>query len=150
MKDFDKLCKIAEDLDPAEYTAVIAAKAADIVPALHALTGDAEQVEDMLTAFMLASVYADDKLDEAEYEMMRPMLQVLFGSGFNFDKAKEIAKELRPEGKELKEMVDRLVDMLGCFSDELKEDIIIVCLLICAVDGKVSAKEKKYIRKLMA
>lgn len=34
-------------------------------------------------------------------------------------------------------------------SEELKENIIIVCLLICAVDGKVSPKEKTWIKQLV-
>ena len=43
-----------------------------------------------------------------------------------------------------------MVDILGLLSDELKDDIVIICLMICAIDGKVSLKEKKWIKQLIA
>lgn len=42
-----------------------------------------------------------------------------------------------------------MVDILGQLSDKLKEDIIIVCLLICAVDGTISYKERKWVKQLI-
>ena len=45
--------------------------------------------------------------------------------------------------------MDLMVDMLGLVSPELKEDIVVLCLLVCAVDGKVSRKERKWIEKLV-
>ena len=42
-----------------------------------------------------------------------------------------------------------MVDVIGCFSDEMKTDIVIVAMLICAVDGKISFKEKNWIKKLI-
>ena len=32
---------------------------------------------------------------------------------------------------------------------DAKEDIITVCLLICAIDGNISAKEKNWIKQLI-
>ena len=46
-------------------------------------------------------------------------------------------------------MVDDMVDLIGCFSDEMKADIIVVAMLICAVDGKISQREKNWIKKLI-
>lgn len=62
---------------------------------------------------------------------------------------KKIAKEFKQEGKELKQYIDYIVDIFGLISDELKEDIITVCLLICAIDGNISAKEKNWIKQLI-
>ncbi len=45
--------------------------------------------------------------------------------------------------------MDRMVDVIGLVSPELKDDIVLVCLMVCAVDGKVSAKEKKWIKQLI-
>ena len=63
--------------------------------------------------------------------------------------AKRAFSSLSKEHKELKNMVDDMVDLIGCFSDEMKADIIIVAMLICAVDGKISLKEKNWIKKLI-
>ncbi|MGN1076979.1 MAG: hypothetical protein ACI4ST_00530 [Candidatus Gallimonas sp.] len=61
-----------------------------------------------------------------------------------------MVKAFSPEGKELKQVVDYVVDLLGELDEELKADIITVCLLVCAIDGKISKKEEKYIRQLIA
>ena len=42
-----------------------------------------------------------------------------------------------------------MCDYLGMLSEELQSDVVLLALLICAVDGKVGAKEKKYIKKLI-
>lgn len=149
MKPFNELCKIAERLSPEEYAAVILEKTHKIVPALHALTQDPAEVTGMLVAFLTASVYADGKLDESEYGLIYPFLTLAFGEDVDYSSAKAVVKAFKPEGKELKELVDRLVDFLGMLSEDLKDDIVVLCLLICAVDGKVSAKEKNYIKQLL-
>ena len=56
---------------------------------------------------------------------------------------------MAPEQRELKKSVDEMVDVLGLLSDDLKDDIITVCLLICAVDGKVSLRERNWIKQLI-
>lgn len=149
MKEFNQLCKLCEELDPIEYSAIIAEKTLKIFPALNELTEDPLKTSAMLASFMIASVYADGKLDEAEYTMMLPMLRLFFGADFHFEEAKAVVKAFRPEGKELKEVVDYVVDVLGEVSEELKEDIVMVCLLVCAVDGKITRKEKNYIKQLI-
>lgn len=149
MNDFNKLCKEVESLNPLEYAGIIAAKTAKILPALRELSGDPEAGIGMLASFMIASVYADGKLDESEYLLMLPMLKLFFGEDYDYETAKDIVRKFRPEGKELKEVVDCVVDLLGEVSEELKADIITVCLLICAVDGKITLKEKNYIKQLI-
>lgn len=149
MTRFNELCRAAEQLNPMEYGAIVAAKAAKIKRALDETTGDADESRAMLAAFMIASVYADGKLDEAEYLMMLPMLELFFGEDFDYESAKALVKDFKPAGKELKRVVDYVVDILGEASPELKDDIITVCLLVCAVDGKISIKEKNYIKQLI-
>lgn len=149
MSDFNKLCKAAEGLNPLEYSAIITAKTLKIVPALKAMTESREDVLELLATFMIASVYADGKLDESEYLLMLPALKLFFGNEVDYETAKAVVKAFRPEGRELKKVVDVLVDLLGEVSPELKDDIITVCLLICAVDGKISLREKSFIKQLI-
>ena len=51
--------------------------------------------------------------------------------------------------KDYNNTVDLMVDILGTISLDLKRDIIIVCMMICAVDGKISYKERKWIKQLI-
>ena len=149
MKDFNELCKTVEELNPVEYAAVLGRASLRIMPAIRAFSEDGIECAKILASFLIASVYADGKLDETEYAVMSPLLKSFFGEDFDFEAAKALTKAFRKEGRELKNEVDYLVDFLGTLSEELKADIIFVCLLICAVDGKVSLKEKAYIKQLM-
>lgn len=149
MKNFNELCRSVEELSPLEYAAVLGRTSLKIMPAIRAFSDDGRTCAEVLAAFVIASVYADGKLDESEYLLMAPLLKAFFGEDFDFEDAKKLAKEWRKEGKAVKKEVDYLVDFLGTLSEELKGDIIFACLLMCAVDGKVSLKEKAYIRQLM-
>lgn len=149
MKDFNELCRSVEELSPLEYAAVLGRTSLKIMPAIRAFSEDGRTCAEVLAAFVIASVYADGKLDESEYLLMVPLLKAFFGEDFDFEDAKKLAKEWRKEGRAVKKEVDYLVDFLGTLSEELKGDIIFACLLMCAVDGKVSLKEKAYIRQLM-
>ena len=149
MKDFNELCRSVEELSPLEYAAVLGRTSLKIMPAIRAFSEDGRTCAEVLAAFVIASVYADGKLDESEYLLMAPLLKAFFGEDFDFEDAKKLAKEWRKEGRAVKKDVDYLVDFLGTLSEELKGDIIFACLLMCAVDGKVSLKEKSYIRQLM-
>ena len=149
MKDFNELCRSVEELSPLEYAAVLGRTSLKIMPAIRAFSEDGRTCAEVLAAFVIASVYADGKLDESEYLLMAPLLKAFFGEDFDFEDAKKLAKEWRKEGRAVKKEVDYLVDFLGTLSEELKGDIIFACLLMCAVDGKVALKEKSYIRQLM-
>ena len=149
MNDFNELCRSVEELSPLEYAAVLGRTSLKIMPAIRAFSEDGRTCAEVLAAFVIASVYADGKLDESEYLLMAPLLKAFFGEDFDFEDAKKLAKEWRKEGRAVKKEVDYLVDFLGTLSEELKGDIIFACLLMCAVDGKVSLKEKSYIRQLM-
>lgn len=149
MKDFNELCKAVEELDPLEYAAVLAKTSLKVMPAIRAFSEDGLECAEILASFLIASVYADGKLDEAEYALIQPLLKAFFGENFDFESAKQLAKKLRKDGKAVKKEADYLVDFFGTISEELKADIVFICLLICAVDGKVSLKEKAYIKQLM-
>ena len=149
MSEFNQLCKTVEELNPLEYAAIVAAKTAKIMPKLKEIAGGRLDAINLYATFMIASVYADGKLDESEYLLMLPLLKVCFGPDFDYDSAKAMVKEFKPEGRELKKVVNDLVDILGEADEDLKDDIVTVCLLVCAVDGKITLKEKNYIKQLI-
>ncbi|MDE5897003.1 MAG: hypothetical protein K2H43_04225 [Clostridia bacterium] len=81
--------------------------------------------------------------------MIYPLLRAFFGDEVNYEICKAAVRMMKPASRELKKCVKEMADVFGALSDELKEDIIVICLLICAVDGKVSRKEKSWIKKLI-
>ena len=153
MKDFDKICKDFENIDIDTYAAVLTEKEMKVSKLINdiasCLCEDGLSGVEIFASFIYGAIAADGKLSEDEYALIYPLLHAFFGDSINYEDAKRAFSSLSKEHKELKNMVDDMVDLIGCFSDEMKADIIIVAMLICAVDGKISLKEKNWIKKLI-
>lgn len=150
MREFSKLCKIVEEMDPATYTEVIVTKSRDVVAGL-ALVSDPKTAVTAYLHFVLASVAADGKLTEEEFMLVKPIFDAEAGTDTDFETAKKIFKDLGLDKADgYKKQIDETVDVLGLLSPELKEDIVVICLLVCGIDGKVSFKEKRWLKKLIA
>lgn len=148
MKEFDELCKEFEQMDPLLSRATLAVKSADVLPKLSKMTGKLDAAA-IFATFILGAIAADGRLSEGEYESVYPLLHVFFGDELNYEDCRTAVRRLKPEGRELKKALDDMVDLFGSFDEDLKEDVILVCMLICAVDGKISLKEKNWIKKLI-
>ena len=149
MFEFDKLCKEIEGMDPQIFGEIFAEKSVTVLAALVAITKDGIDGVQIFLHFILCSVAADGKLDENEYLLLKPMFEKLAGKEVSYDDAVAIFKAAgldRP--REYKKAVDDMVDILGMVSLDLKREIIGLCLMVCAVDGKISRKEKKWIKQL--
>lgn len=149
MKEFNLLCREFEEMDGATYTALLAEKSAHVLPALAAVTADGMEGASAFAIFILGAIAADGKLSEEEYLLVSPLLKAFFGDAVDYDACKKAVKSMRAETEGLKEIADVMVDVLGLLSEELKDDIVLVCLMICAIDGKVSRKEKQWIKQLV-
>lgn len=149
MKPFDALCAEFEQLDAANYGALLAQKSLHILPSLIALNDNHVYGVTMFATFIVGAMLADGRVSEEEYLLVEPLLRAFFKDSINYDDVKKSVKQLQRESKLLKNSVDEMVDLLGTFSQELKNDIVLVCMMICAVDGKISFKEKQWIKQLI-
>ena len=120
-----------------------------VLPALEEAAGSRERAETIFAAFIIASVYADGTLDAAEYMLLLPHLRDAFGEGFGFEEVKAVIETSKKEGKAVLDFADALCDWFGVLSEDLKDELVLLSLLLCAVDGKVSKKERKYIKRLI-
>lgn len=150
MSSFNDLCKLMESLDPATYGKVMVEKTADVLVGLKGITCDGLDALAIYTDFVLCAVAADGKLSEEEFQLVKPVLDLIAGADVSYEEAKAIFKAAGlDKPREYKAAMDKTVDLLGLVSPQLKDDIILVCMLICAVDGKISFKEKRWIKKLI-
>ena len=150
MFEFNKLCKAFEEMDPNTFGDIIAEKSVAIIAALTAITRNGMDGMKIYLNFILCSIAADGKLAEEEYMILKPAFEKLAGKEVSYDDAVAIFKEAGlDKSKDYKNVVDEMVDILGTISLDLKRDIIIVCMMVCAVDGKISRKEKKWIKQLI-
>ena len=150
MSDFDRLCKEFEKMDPLTYSAVIKEKSVGILTALSAITKNGMDGMTIYADFILCSIAADGKLSKEEFSVLQPSLCLLMGKDVTYEDARSMFKELGLDrSKDYKEVMDLMVDILGLVSQELKDDIITVCMMICAIDGRISFREKRWIRRLI-
>lgn len=150
MSSFEALCSVLEEMDPETYNDLIAKKTVDIITSLSDVTFEGVDGVALYCDFVLCSVAADGVLTEEEFILAKPVLDLILEADIGYEDALEYFNYTgldSPEG--YKETMDNIVDMLGEVSPELKDDIILVCMMVCAVDGRISEEEKAWIRQLI-
>lgn len=150
MKEFNELCKFVEKIDPVTYTELVTNYSLSILPELAKITGSEDLAVEQFSMFILGAIASDGKLALGEYLVCEPLIKTFFGDTIDYEQAKNRIEKMKDEMDELKNTVDKMVDTYGKLSAKLKEDIIVVCLLLCSIDGKISSKEKKWIKQLIA
>lgn len=149
MTEFDDLCKQLEQMNADDFMDAFDKISTRVLDALMDLTADGKDGVTAYMQFILASVSADGKLSEAEFELLKPMFDRSAGKDVTYQEGVEIFNALgldRPEA--FKDITDTMADVIGLVDESLKDDIVLLCLLVCAIDGEVSDEEKDWIRQL--
>ena len=144
MSDFDTLCKQLEQMDSATFADIFSEKSVDVISALTALTADGKDGVTAYLQFILASVAADGVLSKPEYTLLKPLFDRMADKDTTYDEAVEIFKGLgldKPDA--YKDIVDTMVDIIGLVDEDMKDDIVLLCLLVCAIDGEVTKEEEE-------
>lgn len=147
MFEFKKLCNELEALNPVERGVILAEKSVSVVKGLRGLEIPLNPVSTLVT-FIIGSVVSDGSINEKDYLYIYPSLVKAFGNDFDFISAKQaigLAKDIK---KEITKYTKEMISIISVCDEELATDIISLCLLITSVDGKISLKEKRYIRQL--
>lgn len=149
MNEFKKLCKMFSELDRVTYGALLSEKSSTLLPKLVLYSEDGITGCEIFSNFIIASIASDGRLDESEFELVRPLLFSLFGSEFNYDDAKTIFMEYKKDLNKLEKAAKEMSSIFGKLDENLQDDIFLTCLMICSIDGKVSHKEKKFLKGLL-
>ena len=149
MSGFDKLCKEFEKIDPATYIALLAAKSRDVLAGMAAVTGDLVSAVESYVDIVMMAVASDGKLSKEEFALIAPGLAAAVGQPITYEDAKKIMNKSKLDSRDNKAAVDALVDLVGSVSPEIKDDIVILTMVICAADGRISGKEKAWIKQLI-
>lgn len=150
MSNFDVLCRVLEEMDPDTYNDLLVRKSARVVRDLSGFTRDGADAVTLFADFILCTVALDGRLAEEEYVLAKPILDMILESDVSYEDASEFfdgAGLGDPEG--YKDTMDAVADLLGEVSPDLKDDIVMVCMLVCAVDGSISERERAWIRQLI-
>lgn len=142
-----KLCNELEKLGPLDRGALLVEKSISVVHGLRALELPFNPVE-TLVAFIMGSVVSDGVLNEKDYLYMYPSLVKAFGNDFDFMSVKQALQMAKDVKKEIADDTKKMMSVIAVCDQNLAADIVALCLLVTSADGKISLKEKRYIRQL--
>lgn len=150
MFEFNKVMKDYESLNAIERGLMLTEKSVSILAKLSALDIDGIDPVETLASFIIGSVVADGKLHEKEYLLIYPALVKVFGSDFDYESIKKEFESDKDGRKDIAGYTTDLIRVLGTVDETLYEDVIILCLCVVTIDGKVSLREKNYVKRLIA
>ncbi len=150
MSCFNILCEVLERLDDDTYNALMEEKSSRIIPALADITADGLSGVQIYMDFVICAVAADGKLTEAEYLLIKPILDLTMEADMGYGDAQKFFYDNGLDKSEgYKQSMDAIVDLVGLVSQELKDDIVLLCMLVCSVDGEMSVEEREWIQQLI-
>ena len=150
MFEYIEKCKKFEKLSTFDRFALLANKSLIITNKLSELGLNVNESLSLIATFILGSIVSDGEVNEKEFLLMYPALLRTFGDNFDFDSIKEAFQNDFKTRNELKNYLKDILSLLNSVSNELKEDIIDICFAIVTIDGKLSLKERIYMRKLFS
>lgn len=147
MFEFKKLCNELEKLNSIERGALLSERSISVVKGLKALDLPLDPVK-TLVAFIMGSAVSDGLFSEKDYLYIYPSLVKAFGNDFDFMSAKQALQFAKDVKKVIAQDTKDLMSVIAACDNELAKQIVELCLLVTSVDGKISLKEKRYIRQL--
>ena len=144
MKGFNDFLKVIEKEDKGDLFQMVHGLSARILPALVELGGKEDTLK-LYCSFILATLAADGRLAEEEFLTIEPMFRAFFGDQFDYEDCRKMIK-----GMDDSAVVNALLVVFNRLPEEVRGDMILVAFILCAVDGKVSHKERVYLEKLLS
>lgn len=148
MFEFKKVCDTYEKMSAIERGLLLTEKSAVVFAKLHDLFIPGVNPVDILAGFIIGSVTADGRINEKEYLLIYPALIKTFGDDFDFASIKESFRRDKDGKKLIADYTEEMLNILSLLDEELKWDVITLCLCVTSIDGKITLKEKRYIRCL--
>lgn len=150
MFEFNQVMKDYESLNAIERGLMLTEKSVSILAKLSALDIDGLDPVETLASFIIGSVVADGKLHEKEYLLIYPALVKVFGTDFDYESIKKEFEADKDGRNDIAKYTTDLLRILEMADETLYEDVIILCLCVVTIDGKVSLREKNYVKRLIA
>jgi uncharacterized pyridoxamine 5'-phosphate oxidase family protein len=150
MSNFEELCKKLEEMDPIAFNQNFNQLSVSVLDDLSLINADGVDAYTDYLSFVLAAIAADGKLSEKEFVVIKPLFDKSAGEDVSYEKAVQMFKDMGLDNPEnVKNAADLMVDVIELVSPETKDKIVMLCLMICAIDGKVTDDEKKWIAQLI-
>ena len=148
MFEFKRVCNRYERMSTEERRYLLTEKATSIFERLKNSCISGINPIEILFGFIIGSVTADGKINEMEYLLIYPILEKVFGDEIDFVAFKD-SFQRSSDGKTLVDgYTSKMEHIFSLLDEELKRDVIMLCLGVTTIGGKITLKEKRYIRHL--
>lgn len=150
MTDFDEFCSKLEAMDKEQIIDAFNMLSKDVIKALMEVSQDGKFTVDVYIRCVLAAVAADGVLSEPEFEIMKPAFDLLTGKDLDYAGCVEAFNSLGfDDPSKMQESFDAMADIIGLVSPEIKDDLVFMSLMVCAIDGEITEDEKDWIKRLV-
>lgn len=148
MFEFKKLCDSFERLSAVGKWTLLRKTSVTVLERLRCVSTVGEDPADALAGFLIGSAVSDGRLSERDYVLIYPSLLQTFGEGFDLSTVKDAVR--RDAGGRISPLryTENMRRIFSVIDDELKSDIVTLCMCVFAIDGRVAPKTKKYILRL--
>lgn len=150
MLEFKKLCDAFEEMPPIKRSVLLTEKSVAVLAKLCSIPFMDCDPTNILAGFIIGACISDGKISEKEYLIMYPSLVKIFGDSFDFNSVKAVFQKNGSAEKSVTEYTENMQRLLSLADETLRADIVTLCLCIAAADGKITLREKSYIRRLCA
>lgn len=149
MFDLEKVCADVEKLDPITFAKLIGEKSESVMNRMTEVVGSHDDAVTLFSVLVFGAANSDGKLDEKEFGLIKPLIEEAVEEEVTYEEAIAFMEGVRTQKAQFNKMISALSEMFGAVDDELKTDIVMLCLLICASDGKISKREKNWLAKFV-
>ena len=112
---------------------------------------DYEEATKAIGVLTYAAIIADDRISDDELLLIYAGLKITLGDRIDLDECKRIAAETLINRDTYKSAAKHFAEVyLSLWDDKDKEDVINLCIALCAMDGVVSPLEVKWLKELVA
>ena len=146
MKDLKTLYKTVEKMPKAELFIKIQESSLEIIPTLQAISGEDKDSVMLYCLFLHTVLALDGRLADEEYASVAPLCKAMFGETFNYEACKAQVRKFSDN----KEIQDQMIMLIRGLPEEIAYEMLFVVIAICAIDGKVSKRERDFIEKIVS
>ncbi len=142
------LYRLIESLTPSQRAALMNCKSIAVIKGIRKLHTPSDPVR-TIAAYIVGSTVSDGGICEKDYLFIFPSLIKALGNECDIAEIKRAYKVSSDVQEEVESNLGAMHDIFRAAGEELKSDIVCLCLLIMAENGKLSPKERHYIERLV-
>ena len=138
-----EVCK----LDPSSYLSIFQFKSDMIIFTTRDTYVDDINGLTLYVKLLFQTLNFNYAFNKEVYDKYKDLLSAAIGYEISFEEAERLASNGRRENRELNEFVDDVKRMFRKIPNEIKEDIILLCLILGCVDKRPSYKVRTFLNR---